>query len=801
MYSDGVNLLIGPPGSGKTTKLLQVAREAARRGKRVWWVGLPSQRSYVYRRLVEHGAVLGVEFLSSQQVYYRLLAHALKLKPLVVGTGRIALVGEALKKLHDALPSPGEARLFTRAIAEAKRFGLSWREVAAHNLDDHEAARFRTVFRLYEDLKGEAWDYDDFRLQALALARSGQAQPEADLIIIDGFREIGPLELKIYKALAQEVNQQEVKKTEIWLSLPDAPPGEEVGNGNKKTCETFQPRACNVQTHRAPNPVSESRWVLRSLKRDLAKGYDPLDLAIILPERGVRAFLSLADEYGVPMMDETPKALAETPQGRLLLDLLELPDYPTASRLLAIPELAPLARAAMKRGVAGREALTLLAREVGESESWRAWLMRLEVPDNELAWAKDLVDSLPDVTKSASKGVSFDWGGFADHALERAKEAAQLAKGAQFRAWWGALLRETFVFSQPRGGVALLTPKLASGRRFKRVYLAHAVEGAYSVGEAEDYFTPEEVRRTLPETFQTSGQGLPKRFLGRDTLLFAELLSRGDEVIVTYPEANQGGPLVPELSLVGERCARLPEVEAGSRLELGSATSFDASLMRVKLGSPRVQSLARYAECGFRYWAERRVAQEDEIPWWLTLVRELRELRERRKLNAARLEALKERYPEAAAWLSEAQTDLLPLTFGVSLPEASSGPFAQLDAAGRSGTEMRLYTFTQPGVWSREEAQEWLSKPQRWNELWAAAHLLTTYGPRISGVRLYLWPVLGHPTDVFGTALSTVERPMTSRQQKAARTFARFSTGDVTPKPGFVCRECGVFDLCRVGRR
>ena len=169
----------------------------------------------------------------------------------------------------------------------------------------------------------------------------------------------------------------------------------------------------------------------------------------------------------------------------------------------------------MKRGVAGREALTLLAQEVGESESWRAWLMRLEVPDNELAWAKDLVDSLPDVTQSAVKGSSFDWGGFADHALERAKEAAQLAKGAQFRAWWGALLQETFVFSRPRGGVALLTPKLASGRRFQTGLLGECGrEGVYSVGEAEDYFTPEEVRKTLPETFQSSGQnvGLPKRF-------------------------------------------------------------------------------------------------------------------------------------------------------------------------------------------------------------------------------------------------------------------------------------------------
>ncbi len=773
-----VNLLTGPPGAGKTTKLLGVARRAAHRGERVWWVGLPSQRAYVYRRLAEEGAVLGLEFLSSQQVYYRLLAHALKLKPLVVGTGRIALVGEALKKLRNELPSPGEARLFTRAVAEAKRFGLTWREVEVH---DEETARFRAVLRLYEALKGETWDYDDFRLEALHLALSGDAEPEADLIVVDGFRELGPLELELYKALAQT--------TDVWLSLPDAPPGEEASERVERAS------TCNVQTHRAPNPVAESRWLLRALKRDLANGYDALDLAVILPEREVRAFLSLADEYGVPTMDETPKALAETPQGRLLLDLLELPDYPTASRLLAIPELAPLAKAALTRGVAGREALTLLAQEVGESERWRAWLGRLDVPDGELAWAQDLVESLPEFGVNAAR---FDWGSFKDHALERAKEAAQLAKGAQFRAWWGALLQETFLFSRPKGGVALLTAKLASGRRFRRVYVAHAVEGAYTVGEAEDYFTPEEKRGSLEAIFSPErGAGLPKRFLGRDALLFAELLTRGDEVVVTYPEADQGGPLVPEPALVGAACAPLPAVAAGSRLELHQASPFDPSFKAVRLGSPRVQALARYAACGFRYWAERRVAQED-LPWWRALVRDLREVR---KLNVARLGALQARYPEAAAWLATIEETLLPLTYGVALPEGSSGPFALLDAAGRSGQEMRLYTFVQPGPWTQADAEAWVRKPHRWNELWAAGHLIDTYGPRISGVRLYLLPVLGEPVDVFGAPISYVWRQIASRQQKASRAFVRFEGGDVTPRPGFVCRECRVFDLCRVGQR
>ena len=63
-----MNLLVGPApaGSGKTTRLLGVALAAARAGKRVWWVGLPSQRAYVYTRATYQGAVLGLEFLSSQ---------------------------------------------------------------------------------------------------------------------------------------------------------------------------------------------------------------------------------------------------------------------------------------------------------------------------------------------------------------------------------------------------------------------------------------------------------------------------------------------------------------------------------------------------------------------------------------------------------------------------------------------------------------------------------------------------------------------------------------------------------------
>ena len=151
-----------------------MAQEATKQGKRVWWVGLPSQRSYVYRRATEQGALLGLEFLSSQQVYYRLLANALKLKPLVVGTGRLAFVGEALKELRQELPAPGEARLFAQAIAEIKRFGLDYKGIKGI---DEESKRLRDVFRLYEAVKGDKWDYDDFRLETLRFVEAMSKKP------------------------------------------------------------------------------------------------------------------------------------------------------------------------------------------------------------------------------------------------------------------------------------------------------------------------------------------------------------------------------------------------------------------------------------------------------------------------------------------------------------------------------------------------------------------------------------------------------------------------------------------------
>ena len=788
-----MKLLVAPPGGGKTRFLVAEARGAAQAGARVWWLGLPSQRAYVYRRLTEAGALLGVEFLSSQQLYYRLLAHALRLKPLLVGTGRLALVGQALAQLRGELPAPGEARLFAQAIAEAKRFGLSWREIGRDaGREDPEVRRLREVFRVYEALKGERWDYDDFRSEALRYAEGGSGPLEPDLIVVDGLREVGPLELRIYRALGARLP--------LWLALPAEPPG------LAPTLE-LPPRALSApQVYRSSNPVSEARWVLRALKRDLAAGLDPLELAVILPERMSRAFVALADEYGVPIMDETPKALAESVLGRLLLALLELADYPTPSRLLAIPELQGLARAALERGVAGAEAIGELARGLGLGASWRKWLALLEVPEDELAWAASLLDTSllelrPDLGEAAPP-----WPMFREAALQRAKEASALARGASFRKWWAALLQETQVFAQPRGGVALLSDKLASGRRFRRAYLMHALEGSYSAGEAEDYFVPEEGRAALQRVFDDLG--LPRRFQGRDARLFDELRARADTVVITYAEADQGGPLEPSADLLRLAAAAppLPELPAASRLELGAPpvpVVADSPARPIDLGRPTLERLRRYEDCAFRLWAEDRLPPE-AAPRWLEL---LGELKLHPRLNRARLEALAERFPEAAPWLAAQAERLLALQYGAVLPEEAQnapyggGPQARLDAVERSGDEVALYRFVAPGrVQDAQSAARYLEN-ERWSELWAAGYLLGRYRGRIRRVALFVWPVGSEPVAAYNGGVRSVWRRIETRQRRAEAVLARFERGEVEPNPGFRCRSCRLADLCRAAER
>jgi hypothetical protein len=474
---------------------------------------------------------------------------------------------------------------------------------------------------------------------------------------------------------------------------------------------------------------------------------------------------------------------------------------------LALPELAPLAAAALERGVSGHDAIGLLAHGLGLWRQWREWTERLTVHGDPVEWARSVVT---DVLKMTNPELP---AGFEEKVLTMAQEAARLGSGAGFQRWWGALLSAARTGRRLQGGVALLDATLVSGRRFQKAYVLSAVEGAFGAFEREDYFTQEELRNGA-----TAVVGLPLRLQGRDADVVEELLTRAPHVVVTAPEADRSGLLVPDLALMGEAPGELPPIPAGSRLELPESAPFQPTYEALDLGEPTAEFLRHYRDCALRAWGHRalpRGEDPEEVPEWLALRRAL--LTEPR-MTAERLARLAAEFPEAAAWLGEYREKLLALRFGQRLNDVRNGVVAIIHAgervalpgrasssarqagspAGRPGPEkIVIYRFVEPNPdadwrWAMEQVRD------RWSEYLAAEVMLRNPGRPPAFVEFVVWPVYGAPIVVENSSKSYARSRMEERRAEVRVQAQRLATGDVTPTPGFVCRDCDLFHVCRV---
>lgn len=797
-----LEVLSGPPGSGMTRQLLGAARGRSAAGKRVAWIGLPTQRASVLRQLAAEGSLIGTEFISEQQFCYRLLSRARRLRPLAVGTERLALVGAALAEVRGSVPQPGEARLFAGAIAELKRSGLDPGAAAALAFDS-ETQRLAETFRAYEELKADSWDYDDYRREAAELAATGSADPGADLVIVAGYRELLPVMLGLYASLS--------RTADVLMGLPRAP---EFPDGTPFRLEELSPGARPpTKRFRARNETEEVRWVLRDVKQALAEGADPAGLAVVAPPGQFDAFLAVAGEYGVPLAPVRPETLADTRRGRTLLELIRLKDFAGPAALLALPGLERLAAAALRGHLGGRSALLELARRLDADDAERAaagapgdgepegletrlrrWLERSEAENPGFAWAEALVETvcteiLPPTADPA------DTGEFRDRALRCAREARQLGRGRGFREWWAALIEETRLPPDPGGGVALLTPDVCSGTRHERAWLTGVADGAYLERPEEDYFVPEEYRQAQPEAGR-----LPHRFTGQEELVLREFLYLADRLTMTYAANTQDGPRHGQSELLGsEPLPPLPEQPAGAvaELESGASAPFDHAIAasRVRLPGAEVEWLAFYDRCPQRAWAEALLRRSGDLrppppEPWQALRRAL--LRSGQPDEAA-LRALREAHPEFSGWL-DTHADLLSrLHFGLHLPRGQQLQ-ARVDASGRIDGAVHLYRLTAPGSMNSSIEADRLLRA-RVAERWLAAHLLFESPRPEREVRLFAWPLGGDPIEATGDAAG---RWLRRGHGPADDGYAAWLEGSVQPKPSPLnCRNCSVADMCR----
>ncbi len=552
-----MEVVAAPPGLAEL-RLLERARSAP---VPLWWIALPAQRRYFLWRLGREGARLGVAGLHFQRAYYRATSEAGDLRPVLGRGGRIARVARALEAVFGRRPSAGEAVLFTRGIAEAKRHGLG--PGALPDCDgDGEVARLARVYAAYERAKEAegVWDADDVRLAAVRLAEAGRVRPPAS-VFVAGFFELMPLEARFLAALAR-------LGSEVWVSRP------------------AEARPAGVRAFSAENPAAELRFALFSILKDVEAGMPPHEIALVVPEGRIPQVELLAREYGLYLMREGARNLAETPAGRAALALARFHEHPTPEGLFWFPELRSLAEAALARGVSGDGALAKLAEERGLARAYAAARARL-APGPDLAErVLALIEAEP---------------GEAETLLRLWREALEADPDAP-AAWWEALIRAQTLYRPEPLGVALLTPEVAVGRRYQKAYVLSASEGSYRLGEREDYFFPEDCRQAA---------GLRPRLAGHDRWLMAALLHLGEEVWLSYPETEGGEVLRPE-GMLFRAAGKVERVAAGhpSRpLRLGSR-AYRRDWGALALPPPESVGQVRgfaHARCGLRYLFDRRL--------------------------------------------------------------------------------------------------------------------------------------------------------------------------------------------------
>ncbi len=739
----GLYPVVGPPASGRTTLVLEGALEVLKGRGRVLWVGLPHQRAYVYRLLGERGAFLGLEFLSLQALYYRVLAEAGWLKPLLPGAGRVALVGEALRELTGSGVSPGEARLFARAIAELKRSGLSPFALPKEG----EAGRLRRVYFVYERLKRGSLDYDDFR--HLALKAPLRLFPEPHLVVVDGFRELGPLDLRFLRRLAHRVP--------VLLTLEVLPEG-------LTPWKELSPRPLRREVWALANPVEEARHLLRALKRALAprdlggEGLRPEEVLIVAPEDRIPGLLLLKEEYGLPLEDGRERSLADTEEGERVLALLS--PYPTGRDLLALG-FSALGRKALRLGLAGEEAIGLLAEREGLLEEWRAFLA-LRAPGRDLlAWGEEVLERIGVKAKEPF--------------LSRLRLALRVDR-ADPLAWWRSLLLDETLPPEVGKGIPVLPPLRATGVRARRAYVLEWVAGRYTLGEREDYFLLEELRE------RGLLKGLKRRLRGLDPLFQEEVASRGEEVVLLYPRVGPSGPLEPLAQ--GKRPEPLPP---SSRLEALPHTPFRPLPPSGGGGVPSVETLRRLWECPFRTYMERFPLGEAGFP----LGKPLEEGLWGWSLLAQGEEGLRG-HPEVGPWLERHRAHLEGMRFFVLWER--EGYRLRLDGVRREGKAVHLYRMLPAGA-----APEWDTR-KRWTEWKAIEELLEgRFKPRVEEVHLWAWPWLGDPFPYRGRPFRKGDRlrPLEAIRPRLEEARALWQQGLFPPRPGNHCHRCDFKDICR----
>lgn len=784
-------IVAGPAGSGKTTALLQHAWKQSKEG--VTLCCLPHQRQDLLKRLAAQ-PTLNVRITDLQTLTYEILEQGGNDRTFLSIPGKVALMGRLLMADRKDYPTPGEAALYSNAIADLKRQGMTSkmdvRKMGAQG--KHLLALLR---RYQEELKTRhLMDLDDARDRASELLEGGlkwSIRPQH--LLIDGYSEFNPSELRLIRALS-------MTSRSLLVTLPVSAPFPYQTRLNEKEVESqAQYLQASVQklsyrnlpmftVHTCPNVTREARQVVAQVKEALLGGMDASEMAILIPREGAAAhLLKLGEEARIPLIDEHPGNPMETFHGRKLMTLLSTRrrNYPTRDLFdlsMYYEGLQQVAEALEARGLNGihahllegvdRSSLSLLMLETAPSgRSEKEWLNWVETLLNRIKYPETSRDPIRLMAREVFELIP-----------------SEVQKHSVLEDWLMALLPSISLSRERQEGVRVLTPEQITGRRFQRLWIMNVTEHQYLLEEKEDFFFTEEERVKL---------GLPRSMKGIAESLFYEVITRASHVTLSYASADRDGVQRPHRLLAQMGSATTPPVKPMSPLE------YALSTRDIKISTPdwwshvppiqekRVWMLARYLPCKLRGYLS---AHTEKTSGGLFSHQD--RTRMERLLRQAAWEAQPEPVLDGVysdhfrEQVSRHLKDNLPPK--PDLPNLKVYQSFKLDGLSFRPHAYQLFKDTRKAnlyVVTQEPDIRNLLKNQP-EHLWAYMALKEADWD----TELYTWDLYAKPKrrTVFDNQMRDAWKQFQDLQ-------THLGQGDVTPSAGFHCWDCTFKQVCRLG--
>ncbi len=320
-----MRLLLGPPGSGKTTQILAEVRKAARRRDIRLVVPVATMAEHVRNRLAREGVpvapscVVTLAGLLHELVPDLRVADAAELSMLVA----LALEEEKPAAYRELAGSPGLAPALAAVIGELSNAGcgaLQWQALGGMGLQTDPA--LGVIFEAVEQRLKQTGAVLRAEQVAAATRRvpAGGALPAR--IWFDGFFTFSRVELELVLALSREC--------EVTVALPEWEGAAEAREFLKKGGFREQrlrrvrpePRVTMVAARTREREAEEA--ALRLLhERGLGRAWHEMGIVIRGPEPYWRLLRTTLERVGVPCRSYFAEPLSRHPVGRFLASVVE----------------------------------------------------------------------------------------------------------------------------------------------------------------------------------------------------------------------------------------------------------------------------------------------------------------------------------------------------------------------------------------------------------------------------------------------------------------------------------------------